>query len=150
MTTSRTSRKSGPTPKLKPSGKPSLSNGHTEEHASPDPEWKEELAELNPDAMFADDFDEAFVGWIENRWAEKNRLPIAVYSYTKCIEILMREGMTDAEATEFFEFNVSGAYVGINTPLFLVDCFIRDDREDDYGLHSPCGSSGDDPAEKAG
>jgi len=82
--------------------------------------YRDDLAELNPEALFADGFDDAYVGWIENRWVEDGG-PVAVYSRRKCIEVLMREGMDEEEAAEFFEFNVAGAYVGPNTPLFLVD-----------------------------
>jgi hypothetical protein len=30
-----------------------------------------------------------------------------------------RDGMDDIEAIEYFDFNVSGAWVGENTPIFL-------------------------------
>jgi hypothetical protein len=87
-----------------------------------EPEWKQDLAELNPDALFANGFEDAYIGFIENRWVGEDSAPIAVYSSSKCIEVLMRrDGMTYDEAAEFFEFNVSGAYVGPNTPMFLVD-----------------------------
>ena len=80
----------------------------------------EELAELNPKARIADGFDGAYLGWIENRWAKRDRAPIAVYSRRKCIEILMlRDGMSEEDAAEFFDFNVAGAYVGPHTPMFL-------------------------------
>jgi len=80
--------------------------------------FRDELAELNPDALFANGFDEAYIGFTEKLWGG---LPVAVYSRRKCIEVLMRGGMSDEEAEEFFEFNVAGAYVGRFTPLFLVD-----------------------------
>lgn len=81
--------------------------------------WKDELAELNPDALTADGFDDAYIGFIENRWTGDG-LPVAVYSRRKCIEILAKDMDEDA-AEEFFEFNVAGAYVGPYTPMFLVD-----------------------------
>ena len=38
----------------------------------------------------------------------------------KCIDILIRDhDMSELEAIEYFEFNVSGAYVGENTPIWL-------------------------------
>lgn len=47
-----------------------------------------------------------------------------IYSVTKCIEILQTEdGMTYDEALEYFEFNVSGAYVGEQTPIWCEDDF---------------------------
>jgi hypothetical protein len=43
-----------------------------------------------------------------------------IYDEDKCIQILMeRDGMTDEEAIEFFEFNVVGAYVGEYTPVYV-------------------------------
>ncbi len=32
-----------------------------------------------------------------------------------------RDGMTDEEAIEFFEFNIKGAYMGEGTPLYYDD-----------------------------
>lgn len=81
--------------------------------------WREALAELNPEALTADGFDEAYIGFIENRWSGSG-LPIAVYSRRKCIEVLMRD-MNQDEAEDYFEFNVAGAFVGPHTPMFLVD-----------------------------
>ena len=38
----------------------------------------------------------------------------------KAIEILFEDSeMTMEEATEYFEYNVAGAYVGENTPVFM-------------------------------
>ena len=44
---------------------------------------------------------------------------MAVYNKLKCIESLIKEGMDEEEAEEYFSFNVEGAYVGENTPIFL-------------------------------
>jgi hypothetical protein len=48
-------------------------------------------------------------------------MPHAVcYDRQTVIELLMdREGMTDEEAIEWFEYNTSGCYVGKHTPVFL-------------------------------
>jgi len=75
----------------------------------------EYLAELNPEALTADGFAEALIGYVEIF----NRI-IAAYDRSKCIKILMkRDGMSEEEAQEYFEFNVIGAYMGENTPAFL-------------------------------
>mgnify|MGYP003643144385 CR=1 FL=1 len=66
--------------------------------------------------LFADGFEEAFVGVIRSCGA----VPKACYDYDKCIEVLTsRDNMSHEEAVEFFEFNVIGAYVGEYTPAFL-------------------------------
>lgn len=45
---------------------------------------------------------------------------IAVYDYDKCVDILIeRDGMSYDEAVDYMEFNVIGAYVGQQTPIFL-------------------------------
>jgi hypothetical protein len=46
--------------------------------------------------------------------------PLAVYDWDKCVEILVRrDGMTEDEAMEYMDFNVTGAYVGKGTPIFV-------------------------------
>jgi len=62
----------------------------------------------------ADGFEDAFVG-IGRQFGK----PMAVYNKFKCIELLIKEGMSEEEAEEYFSFNVEGAYVGENTPIFL-------------------------------
>ncbi len=67
------------------------------------------------ETLVADGFDEAIVGI--GRQFNKN---LVIYDEDKCIQILMeRDGMTDEEAIEFFEFNVVGAYVGEYTPIYV-------------------------------
>jgi hypothetical protein len=42
------------------------------------------------------------------------------------IEILMDQGMDHDEAIEYYEFNIVGAYVGEQTPLFVNTYASRD------------------------
>ena len=63
--------------------------------------------------LLADGFEDAFVG-IGRQFGK----PMAIYNRSKCIEILM-DDMTFEEAEEYFSFNVEGAYVGEQTPIFL-------------------------------
>jgi len=80
-------------------------------------EEKEILSEANPAALLADGFGKAYIGYASPQF---NAPPLAVYDSAECVRILMeRDGMDYAEALEFFEFNVRGAYVGEGTPLFL-------------------------------
>ena len=58
--------------------------------------------------------------------------PVVVYDAEHCLDILMqRDGMTYAEALEFFEFNTIGCWAGEGTPLFLwrVPAFMRSGGE---------------------
>ena len=78
-------------------------------------EIKHYITQHNDEALFADGFEDALigVGVIFNR-------SLATYDMRKCIDILMkRDGMTEEEAVEYFEFNVTGSYVGENTPVFV-------------------------------
>ena len=70
----------------------------------------------NEEALLADGFEDAFLGICQ----VYGRPPLATYDRDKCIEVLVkRDGMTDEEAVEFFDFNVVGAWVGENTPIYL-------------------------------
>ena len=72
-----------------------------------------ELGNLFPEALFADGFDEAIMGWEASSC-------VVVYDYLKCMNILMeRDGMAKQEAHEYMEFNVINAYVGDFTPSFV-------------------------------
>jgi hypothetical protein len=62
----------------------------------------------------ADGFEQAFVGI-----ARQFNKVMAVYDLTKCLAILMEQGMDLDSAKEYMEFNVTGAWVGENTPAFL-------------------------------
>ncbi|NDE17795.1 hypothetical protein EBZ80_22990 [bacterium] len=76
----------------------------------------EALAELNPEALLADGFEQALVGYTSNY----HHPHVAVYDAKKCIAILVRrDGMSEEEAEEFFSLNTLGAYVGENGPLFV-------------------------------
>tara|TARA_Y100000593_G_C4200508_1_gene281629 strand:- start:450 stop:656 length:207 start_codon:yes stop_codon:yes gene_type:complete len=63
--------------------------------------------------LLADGFEKAFIGT-----GQQFNKELAVYDYDKCIEILA-EDMSYEEAVEYFEYNVTGAYVGEGTPVFL-------------------------------
>jgi len=69
----------------------------------------------NPEAMYADGFDEAILGI-----CRRANIAVVAYDQEACLKILMeRDGMTREEAVEFFDFNVLGAWMGENTPVFI-------------------------------
>ena len=79
-------------------------------------EIAEKLEELNEDAILFDGYEDALVS-IALRF---NMQPVACYDIKKCIEILMnRDGMSQPEAVEWFEYNTLGAWVGEHTPIFI-------------------------------
>lgn len=73
------------------------------------------IAQLNPDALLAIGFEEAYIGFTDNNHSPN----VAIYDTEKCIKILMkRDGMNYRDAVEYFDYNVLGAYVGENGPVF--------------------------------
>jgi hypothetical protein len=46
-----------------------------------------------------------------------------IYSISKCIDILVAEGLPLKDALEHFEYNVRSAYVGERTPVWCDDYF---------------------------
>jgi hypothetical protein len=79
-------------------------------------ERKAALVDENPDVLFADGLDAAFVGY-----ARRCGQPtLAVYDFELCCKVIMeRDGIDYDEAAEYLEFNSVGAWVGENTPLWL-------------------------------
>lgn len=64
--------------------------------------------------LLADGFDEAILGIEYN----SNRV---VYSYDKMIDLLTEDNeMSTEDAVEFLEYNVLNAYVGEQTPIFVI------------------------------
>lgn len=77
---------------------------------------REEISEINPDALLCDGFDEAIIGTAERI----NLGPVVAYDVDKMIDIMVeRDGMTYEEALEYFNFNILGAWVGEFTPIFV-------------------------------
>lgn len=73
-----------------------------------------ELKEMEDGILLADGFEDALIGT-----AQVFSKTIALYDRKKCIKILMqRDGMTEEDAVEYFDFNVTGSYVGEMTPAF--------------------------------
>ena len=66
--------------------------------------------------LLADGFEDAYMGLAR----QFTKTPLAIYDRNKCIDILVnRDGMSEEEAEEYFQYNVEGAWVGENTPMFL-------------------------------
>jgi hypothetical protein len=77
----------------------------------------------------ADGLDEAIIGQALV-WLGNEREEVLVYSCEKIMEILMaRDGMSQEEAYEFIQFNIEGAYMGKQTPIFVWDYIDEGDTE---------------------
>lgn len=64
--------------------------------------------------LIADGFDDAVIG------VDRNSMRL-VYSVKKILAILIKEGMTEEDAIEHFEYNIEGGYVGEQTPIWCYD-----------------------------
>jgi hypothetical protein len=83
---------------------------------------REDISEINPEALLIDGFDEAIIGMAERI----NLGPVVAYDVDKIIEILAKDMDSELDedtktsmAYEYFEFNILGAWVGDNTPIFI-------------------------------
>ena len=77
----------------------------------------EELMEVYDGCLMADGFEEALVGF-----GTRFNSPVTIYDLNKCISVLVeRDGMSYEEAQEHMDYNVLGAYVGEETPVFIGD-----------------------------
>lgn len=64
--------------------------------------------------LIADGFNDAIIGIDENTM----RL---IYSTSKCIDILVKDGMEEEDAVDYFDFNIKWAYMGEKTPIWCID-----------------------------
>ena len=83
--------------------------------AQQEKELEQYEAECDDPVIFPE-FQKALIGFGE-QFSQK----VAIYDYTRCLEILAKRGMTYPEAIEYMDFNVLGAYMGRATPVFLTE-----------------------------
>jgi hypothetical protein len=75
------------------------------------------IDEIAEGAILLDGLEDAIIGVVEE-FGNGRRV---LYSVDKIINILMeRDGMTDSEAYEFYDFNILGLHAGEQNPVFLV------------------------------
>lgn len=72
------------------------------------------LKEEYPDVMTMDGYDDAIIVVVE-----RIGLEVVCYDLDKVIEILMKQGMNEEDAWEWYQFNMVGSWVGEKTPVFL-------------------------------
>jgi hypothetical protein len=92
--------------------------------------FRDEIAEINPEALLLDGFDEAIIGMAERI----NLGPVVAYDVDKIIEILSKDmevnesDLADGESLEsvkiemafdYFYYNIQGAWMGDFTPIFI-------------------------------
>ena len=67
--------------------------------------------------LSADGFDDAVIG-VATDFTE----PRLIYSVSKCLEILQKD-MSELDALEYFNYNVSVSYVGEQTAIWCWDLY---------------------------
>jgi hypothetical protein len=79
----------------------------------------QQIIDNDPDEQWlkADGFDSAVIGTAGD---------VLVYSAEMILDILVKEGMTMEDALEHYSYNVSGAYVGDKTPIFVWDLYEKE------------------------
>ena len=75
---------------------------------------RDEIAEIDPEALFADGWDDCILG---TTWCPGRPL-LVIYDGNAIIEKLAKD-MSYTEAEEYFDFNIEGAWAGERTPIFM-------------------------------
>lgn len=75
----------------------------------------EAAVEIYEDLTTLTGYDDCVVGVIHRFGAP----PTLCYDLNKVLKKLCKEGMTPEEAQEWWDFNMVGAYVGEQTPVYL-------------------------------
>jgi len=86
------------------------------------PEEKRQLVEdalksENPDALYMDGHDIAIIGIAQ----KSQHPPVVAYSEAQIIDNLMSWGMCHEEATEYYYFNIAGAWLGPEMPIIVTE-----------------------------
>jgi len=68
------------------------------------------------EAPIFDDFDDAIIGL---SFQAPGRPPAVVYSFDKLIAVLIDQGLSLEEATEYVDANMAGAWIGDATPIIV-------------------------------
>jgi hypothetical protein len=75
----------------------------------------ESMNMLDPEIMLFDGLDEALIGTFQ-RCGEPT---VAVYSYERCLDVLVADGLPMDQAEEHMGYNVEGGWFGPRTPAVL-------------------------------
>ena len=77
--------------------------------------WIDKMRDLNPDALWPTGFAAAITGIIN----DASGPPRFIIDEDKVVRILVDDhDMTTEEAWEYYGFNIEGAYMGENQPLY--------------------------------
>lgn len=77
----------------------------------------EDAEEQDYEVLFMDGFDDAIVGLVTRFGMDS---PVVLYDRAKMVEVLVNQGMVEEEADEYISYNCEGAWVGEQSPFFLL------------------------------
>ena len=78
------------------------------------PTVMEQLNEILPGVPYPTGLESCVLGYVE----VFGKSPVILLDREAVIKTYMKDGMSEEDAEEYFEFNVLGAYVGEDTPAF--------------------------------
>lgn len=78
--------------------------------------WLQFMTDTYGDLLTMDGYDDCIIGLCSRPGAD----PFYVYDRAKVIKRLMKDGMTEDEASDFHQFNQAGTFMGPHTPGFLI------------------------------
>ena len=80
---------------------------------------RDDIAFLNPEAVLLEPaaLDVAIIGMVERC----GLMPVVHYSTPRLLLALMEHGMPLDDAREWFDYNVLGAYMGQESPVFSIE-----------------------------
>jgi len=80
---------------------------------------REAIAELlGTDTILFDDCDDAIIGYGESYG---NCDTVIVYSYTRLIDVFVKQGMDYEGACEWIDYNIVCLHAGPRTPIVVLD-----------------------------
>lgn len=77
--------------------------------------------QIDEDAIKFDDLDDAIIGYGQQHGTKT----VLIYSARKIMECLVKQGMDEKGAQEWFEFNIECLYAGPGTPIIMYDLEAR-------------------------
>jgi len=78
--------------------------------------WLSNMTDRYGDMLIMEGYNDC----IEGVCIQFGKPPCIIYNREKVINTLVSQGMTIEEAEDFHEFNQAGAYMGENTPVFML------------------------------
>lgn len=71
--------------------------------------------------LLADGYENSIIGILTSIGKDGKEYRRVVYSVDKILNQLVEGGMGADDVEEFFEYNIDGAYVGPQTPVFITE-----------------------------